>query len=110
MNDGGPAFPGLKTNILIPKGVPEETARLIGNVNSHTNGMTLRDWFAGMAMMGNVACSPDPFTDEAQAAEFHYRLADAMLTARATAPSTETSQDDSVAASLDPPSPDRTGQ
>lgn len=37
-NGGGPAFPCL----------PSKTA-------SYKNGMTLRDWFAGMAMQGMLA-------------------------------------------------------
>ena len=58
-NDGGPAFPG-------PYG---------------SDGMSLRDWFAGQALAGllsqeGVEASPE--TDAAWA----YKVADAMLAAR----------------------------
>ena len=50
------------------------------------NGMTLRDWFAGQALQGILA-APSPLADQAWksdaiAAEWSYKLADAMLEAR----------------------------
>jgi hypothetical protein len=65
INDGGPAFP------------PGDGSE---------NGMTLRDYFAGQALAGQLAFSPsDPFKKYHQPEEVAsacYRFADAMLAAR----------------------------
>jgi hypothetical protein len=47
-------------------------------------GMTLRDWFAGMALQGQYAsCRPGyDFATQADAAKQAYSIADAMLAAR----------------------------
>lgn len=68
-DDGGPAFP-----------VP---------ANQEYSGMTLRDWFAGMAMQGLLAANAqchDAVTDknvDAVIAREAYLSADAMLAERA---------------------------
>lgn len=77
INDGGPAFP---SEVWDSEGCPQ-----------HTQGMTLRDYFAATAMQGDwaaqgVACGmfvPDS-DDElfARSARMYYRMADAMLAAR----------------------------
>jgi hypothetical protein len=63
-NDGGPAFPVMYVS----------------------EGMTLRDYFAGQALGGQLAFSPsDPFKKYHQPEEVAaacYRFADAMLAAR----------------------------
>ncbi|MGV2099011.1 hypothetical protein [Rhizobium sp. 21-4511-3d] len=64
---GGPAFP-VECNIV--SGYRDDS------------GMTLRDWFAGKALMGLMAS--ERATDDAQyqpdmAADRAYRMADAML-------------------------------
>ena len=67
INDGGSAFP-LAT----------------GSCNNHEQGMSLRDWFAGMAlqgMMGNGSIV-DTFSAHAIIAKESYFLADEMLAAR----------------------------
>lgn len=65
-NEGGPAFP---YNSLGPYG--------------HSQGMTLRDWFAGQAMCAAVSRSDyEPFRTAADLAEYLYEIADAMLAAR----------------------------
>ena len=71
INDGGPAF-------------PRDGGEAVG-----TDGMSLRDWFAGQALAGTLASlvpneswpagQPDPFDALAASA---YRQADAMLKAR----------------------------
>jgi hypothetical protein len=64
-NDGGPAFP-----------------RLIRYPNSHLeneDGMSLRDYFAGQALVAIIPDAISPLTEEAERA---YRWADAMLKAR----------------------------
>jgi len=68
-NDGGPAFPtGLE---YAPKGFEV------------SQGMTLRDYFAGQALMGilnNAGCFAD--MKDSDVAENAYHAADAMLAAR----------------------------
>lgn len=52
-------------------------------------GMTLRDWFAGMALVsfqGDLHISAGEPSIHAEAARRSYSLADAMLTAREVAP------------------------
>lgn len=69
-NDGGPAFPFKCQG---PTTAPEIYY-----------GMSLRDWFAGMALQGLVACqnTAGPHIAFAQAA---YAFADAMILARSKA-------------------------
>lgn len=62
VDDGGPAFPMVNELGVI-----------------HHSGMSLRDWYAGMALwgqLGRVGFSPDA------AAKFAYDYADAMLVER----------------------------
>lgn len=71
-HDGGPAFPSGKS----------ETP---GYENSlpYYEGMSLRDWFAGMALQGIVSsifCTPEVTFNEC--AGRAYGMADAMLAAR----------------------------
>ena len=83
INDGGPAFP-------MPRGAAA------GKHNDSQQGMSLRDWFAGMAMQGmcavedNRLCPRDRREDpsiwrkEIQAgdASLCYIIADAMIAER----------------------------
>lgn len=77
INDGGPAFPRD------------------GNVQAHCkhvhsqSGMTLRDWFAGMALQGYLAGRENPTREMIPGDKHHhavamacYRYADAMIAAR----------------------------
>ena len=67
--DGGPAFPRM-------------AFRGFGDIPSHlgTPGMTLRDWFAGMALQGIVADSASSGEwSEDRIATYAYQLANAML-------------------------------
>ena len=57
--DGGPAFPD----------------------NRWQDGMSLRDWFAGMALQGILAFEPD-WVGEVTMEEWAYERADCMLAAR----------------------------
>ena len=64
INDGGAAFPAV--------------AMLTSN-----RGMSLRDWFAGQALAGMLACpDTDPITTKMFASDA-YLYADAMLAERA---------------------------
>ena len=66
-NDGGPAFPR--------PGVP--------HISSPEKGMSLRDWFAGMALQGMMANPAIGFSLSAtQSALTAFSQADAMLAAR----------------------------
>jgi hypothetical protein len=65
-NDGGPAFP---VQALASPG--SEVAW----------GMSLRDWFAGQALVGMLAC-PDVSGDRESIAKSAYTYADTMLRAR----------------------------
>ena len=62
IDDGGPAFP-------------------VDRAARKHDGMSLRDWFAGMAMNGLLSDPRYEGTHE-QAAEYSYRMADAMLAER----------------------------
>ncbi len=69
MIDGGPAFP-------IP---PIDNGP--GNIKSQAKpGMSLRDWFAGLAMQGLLTHDDEGLIPET--ARDAYRYADAMLNAR----------------------------
>lgn len=67
INDGGPAFP--------------VTAEQSPSGQFALSGMSLRDWFAGQALAGMMACT-DCSGTEAEFAASAYRNADAMLAAR----------------------------
>lgn len=72
INDGGPAFPVWSKDIG-------------GNMIAVNSGMSLRDWFAGHALMGHMANSYDGFCTSNHAftvSELCYVYADAMLKAR----------------------------
>jgi hypothetical protein len=70
INDGGPAFP---CQPLDAQGMPR---------NEMQGGMALRDWFAGQALAGWVAC-PETTGEPESGAEYSYKIADAMLAERA---------------------------
>lgn len=69
-NDGGPAFPRSETGSA-------ET----GQIDPGAEGMSLRDWFAGMAMQRLLA-EGGRFTEPEIGADFAYQQADAMLDER----------------------------
>lgn len=68
MNDGGSAFP-----LVIPP---------MDGHTTHVRGMTLRDWFAGQALAGQLAHDSLENCDAGEMARESYRIADAMLKAR----------------------------
>jgi hypothetical protein len=72
--DGGPAFP-------VPDSVHPS-----GQVQFGTNGMTLRDYFAGQALTGTLAMANPYEAVPHGIAEHCYKYADAMLSARKGAP------------------------
>jgi hypothetical protein len=66
---GGPAFP-----------LPGELG--LGLTPKEMRGMTLRDWFAGMAMQGLLSARNPLVTNIGGIAEAAYEMADAMLAER----------------------------
>ena len=80
MNDGGPAFPIRTTSLC------DRCGKRIGMVPI-ARGMSLRDWFAGKALEGDLACQDNqdmgyytpPFYKLAIRC---YMIADAMLAER----------------------------
>lgn len=67
--DGGPAFP-VSPEIYSGTGLC---------------GMTLRDWFAGQALQGLLACpslQPNPESMDKYLSEWAFKYADAMLAER----------------------------
>lgn len=79
MNDGGPAFPNsvaVATNANHEPMVWDSQDRALP-------GMSLRDWFAGQAMIGYIAdCKHPDNATPSMVAEWSYANADAMLEAR----------------------------
>ncbi len=78
MNTGGPAFPSVH---WIGEGEVQGSQREVIHA-----GMTLRDWFAGMALQGMLARGPIPPDEPDLTADEYtdgaYAYADAMLTER----------------------------
>jgi len=71
IEDGGPAFPRSET------GDAE-----VGQIDEGAPGMSLRDWFAGMALQGLLAAQIHGFTDRPVNGPFvdmASELADAMI-------------------------------
>lgn len=81
LQHGGPAFPMRAT---FTRGLTKTTAEF--------KGMSLRDWFAGQALVGILSggfANTIPHDDAEggrQAAAFAYQYADAMLKARGEQP------------------------
>ena len=75
--DGGPAFPRNQAH-GDPNGVGGEI--WLDQRGMLQNGMSLRDWFAGQALVGINASNAGQ--DPNIIARAAYRIADAMLTAR----------------------------
>jgi hypothetical protein len=73
-DDGGTAFP--VDEIL--------TDTLVGGAESYIThkGMSLRDWFAGMALIGNLSGDEAARDNPEKAAGWSYAQADAMLAER----------------------------
>ena len=67
-DDGGPAFP-----------IPHPEMTVEGQRVDATQGMSLRDWFAGQTLSSPYTCESN---DPAHVADWAYAVADAMLQAR----------------------------
>ena len=85
--NGGPAFPRGMTHVGNPTGREFEW-------EPAQAGMSLRDWFAGMALQGGLAATPPreySNIDPSSLAAFVYEIADALLEAREQAQPARTS-------------------
>jgi hypothetical protein len=71
IEDGGPAFPFIAW---------QSPSGMVGM--ERTNGMTMRDYFAGQAIMGFMASTSRPTTFSGDDAKWAYTIADAMIAAR----------------------------
>lgn len=75
IRDGGPAFPAM--NFIVPIDLEARHVARLGE----TQGMSLRDWLAGMAMQGILSANQDRLNDEWLSKEA-FGYADAMLKQR----------------------------
>ncbi len=73
IQDGGPAFPEASSG-------PYPNGEIVHG----RSGMTLRDWFAGQALQGLLACAGTNGADRAFAG-WAYDYADAMIAKRGVA-------------------------
>jgi hypothetical protein len=73
--NGGPAFPQSLT--FSPEGI----AHVAGEYFANCDGMTLRDWLAGMALPSVYKEGVGEITETEMALDC-YRIADAMIAAR----------------------------
>lgn len=80
INDGGPAFPLMKSSLTRVQQEP----RLFTQDYEMIGCMSLRDYFAGQVLAGILAGAETfgPFKDADDIALRSYRMADAMLAAR----------------------------
>lgn len=84
-NDGGPAFPGrcpdkeLRQALIEQRHLNGLGLLEIEKLTAFCPGMSLRDWFAGMALQGMLANGFMPNQDYTRAA---FKLADNALKAR----------------------------
>jgi hypothetical protein len=82
--DGGPAFPCARTDPelrdAIVQGRTGLSRAVIDRLTELFPGMSLRDWFAGQALMGLLATDTD--FSEAVGARQAYDFADAMIRER----------------------------
>lgn len=83
-NDGGPAFPNAGEPMEYVKGIDPNSAPMRISGYPHSDGMTLRDYFAAKAMAAIVSATAEPEIIAASIfARDAYELADAMLAERA---------------------------
>jgi hypothetical protein len=77
--NGGAAFPGKTTTVIREPYKVDTTEKVVEH-----GGMTLRDYFAGQALMGLMASrnNKSPHFHPKHDTEYVYQMADAMLAAR----------------------------
>lgn len=78
--DGGPAFPfGVRVDRYDTYSGNREA---ISSIEEHAPGMSLRDWFAGQALIALASQTDFDTYSWRETAQQAYRQADAMLAAR----------------------------
>lgn len=92
LSDGGPAFPTDQPVFMFPNDLPKEWRDKCFSIAAKTSGMSLRDWFAGMALQGILAnpatanlgsmFTKDGWMQPDLLADCCYEQADAMLKER----------------------------
>jgi hypothetical protein len=82
INDGGPAFP---QTITFCDGQPQ----IAGQYFENSEGMTMRDWFAGQALANSNIEEHCGMEWADRVADQAFRIADAMIAARSRQPSTQ---------------------
>ena len=78
-----PAFPGAQQSVIIPFELLDNPK--VQQIETHCNGMTLRDYFAAAALTGLLSNTPLRFQDITNTndmALLSYNIANAMLKAR----------------------------
>jgi len=90
LDDGGPAFVAPGMPAYSPEGTPLNPGAGHGWAHDPQPGMSLRDWFAGMALQGFFACPessmPCTAADKEKVTRHCYIYADAMLAAKKEQP------------------------
>ena len=81
IKDGGSAFPAVWINTGDENSVTPDGRVVPPNHIANIPGMSLRDWLAGMAMVGLLA-NPDNNIPPSDIKKFTNKYADAMLEAR----------------------------
>jgi hypothetical protein len=87
IEDGGSAFPIPGEKLLSENGTPHDPAYYGWSICPQP-GMSLRDWFAGQALIGILGSRTGFLIDvgTSNAPDWAYQVADAMLAARKAAP------------------------
>ena len=70
INDGGPAFPQSEA---------PDCGELVSNVYPESGGMTLRQWYAGLAMQGFLSSDVKESLNERNTPQLAFAMADAMI-------------------------------
>jgi len=84
VTDGGPAFPFEFHNQThsAQNSFFHNRPPLTPGMSEQYGGMSLRDWFAGMALQGMTACPDIHAKNDPEMAKWAYQQADAMLAER----------------------------
>ena len=85
-NDGGPVFPGTRTE-MVKATIPDDSATSgTKDVEQPAEvtypGISLRDWYAGQALAGLSAIAIEAGLPTSRVVETAYAAADAMLAER----------------------------
>jgi len=74
VNDGGLAFPSKLPHLLIPDDISQEVRDQMREIHTYPGGMTLRQWYKGMAVIKG------PYgTNIRLNTQYAAKIADAML-------------------------------